>query len=67
MWHTHNILGLIVVLATIYTCMEVYSYVDWEQKLNAHSLLGLFALVLTLFVGITGAITSGMMRWYKGD
>lgn len=67
MWHTHNILGLFVVAATVYTSLEVYAYVDWKQSVNAHSLLGLFALILTLFVGITGALTSGMMRWYKGE
>ena len=67
MFHTHNILGFIVVAATVYTSLAAYAHVDWEQKLNAHSILGLFALILTLFVGITGALTSAMMQWYKGD
>ena len=34
---------------------------------NPHSILGLIALILTLFVGITGVITAGMMQFYKGD
>ena len=61
MHHAHNLLGFVVVSVTILTCMQVYAYVDWEQKMNAHSLLGLMALVLTIFVGISGAITAGMM------
>ena len=35
--------------------------------MNAHSLLGLGALVIMLFVGVTGLITSCMMQFYKGD
>ena len=67
MFHLHNVLGILVVGITFMTCMQVYAYVDWEQKANAHSVLGLIALLITLFVGGTGMVTSGMMMWYKGD
>ena len=35
--------------------------------MNAHSILGLIALIFTLFVGITGFITAAMMQWYDGE
>lgn len=35
--------------------------------LNAHSILGTIALALSLFVGVTGIATSGMMHFYNGD
>ena len=35
--------------------------------MNAHAILGLIALIFTLFVGITGFITAGMMQCYDGD
>ena len=34
---------------------------------NAHSILGLIALILTLFVGLSGMLTAFMMQFYKGD
>ena len=67
MHHLHSLIGAFIVCATLYTCLQVYAYVDWEQKINAHSLLGLMALLLTLFVGISGLITTAMMQWYNGD
>lgn len=63
----HNIIGFIVTMVTLGTCFQVYAYVDWKQKANPHSILGLIALLLTIFVGITGIITSSMMQWYNGD
>ena len=35
--------------------------------MNAHSLLGLICLILTLVVGGSGFATAGMMAWYDGD
>lgn len=67
MWHTHNLIGLFVTGITLMTCLQVYAHVNWTQGTGAHAILGLFALLLTLFVGITGMITSAMMQWYKGD
>ena len=67
MHHMHNIIGFIVTMVTLGTCFQVYAYVDWKQKANPHSILGLIALLLTIFVGITGIITSSMMQWYNGD
>ena len=67
MHHAHNVLGFVVVSATFATSMKAYAHVNWEQKLNAHSVLGLIALIIMLFVGVTGLITSCMMQFYKGD
>lgn len=67
MYRLHNILGFLVTAATFVTCMQVYAHVDWEQKANPHSVLGLIALIITLFVGITGMMTAGMMSYYNGD
>ena len=64
---THNTIGFIVTVLTFITCMQVYAHVDWEQKANAHSILGLIALILTIFVGVTGFITAAMMSCYNGD
>ena len=63
----HSLIGAFIVIVTLYSCLKVYAHVSWEQKINPHSLLGLLALVLTLFVGITGVITSAMMNFYNGD
>ena len=35
--------------------------------MNAHSILGLIAIILTLFVGVTGFVTAGMMQFYDGE
>ena len=67
MFHAHNLLGLVVTGLTLMSCLQVYAHVDWKQGTGVHSILGLFALLLTLFVGFTGMITSGMMNWYNGD
>ena len=67
MFHTHNLIGAAVVIATIATCMQVYAHVGWEQLVNFHSIAGLIALILTIFVGLTGLITACMMHFYKGD
>ena len=67
MHHSHNFIGFVVTAVTIGTCLQVYAHVDWEQKANAHSVLGLIALLLTIFAGVTGMITAGMMQWYNGD
>ncbi len=67
MHHLHNALGLFVTLVTLVTSLQAYAYVDWKQKANPHSVLGLIALILTIFVGVTGLVTSGMMHCYKGD
>lgn len=67
MHHCHNLLGLFVTGITLMSSLQVFAYVDWKLKLNPHSILGTIALLLTLFVGITGMITSGMMHFYTGD
>lgn len=67
MHHSHNVLGLIVTALTIGTCIQVYAYADWKQQFGPHGILGAIALLVTLFVGITGIITSAMMEWYTGD
>ena len=67
MHHLHNIFGLFVVAVTIWTCLEVYAYVGWEQMADPHSILGLLAFIITVFVGLTGLMTSCMMSFYDGD
>ena len=67
MHNIHNALGLLVTAATLYTCLEVYKHVDWLQQTSAHGILGLLALILAMFVGLTGLITASMMQWYTGD
>ena len=67
MHNFHNLIGLFVVVVTIWSSLEVYAYVDWRQMTNAHSILGLIAMILTLFVGITGLITACMMQFYDGE
>ena len=67
MHHSHNILGFLVTAATIYTCCQVYAYVNWKVTMGPHNILGLIALIVTIFVGFTGMITSAMMSCYNGD
>lgn len=67
MHHSHNIIGLLVVVATVVTSLQVYAFVEWEQMVNPHSILGLIALLLTLFVGVTGLVTSCMMQFYDRE
>ena len=56
MYQSHNLLGFIVTGVTIGTCLQVYAYVDWKQQHGPHAYLGLLALIVTLFVGVTGII-----------
>ena len=35
--------------------------------MSPHGILGLLALIISMFVGITGMITAGMMHFYKGN
>ena len=35
--------------------------------MSTHGILGLLALLLTLFVGVSGIIVASMMQWYNGD
>ena len=67
MFHMHNLIGFIVTAITLISCIQVYAHVNWKQGTGVHAILGLFALLVSLFVGITGIITSGMMKWYNGD
>ena len=67
MHHMHSFVGLLVVLATLWTCLGVYSHVGWELSVSTHAILGLIALVMTLFVGISGLITAFMMQCYDGE
>ena len=63
----HLIIGLAVTIVTVVTCFQVYSYANWSQTVNAHSILGLIAYVLSIFVSVTGIIAAAMQQWYKGD
>ena len=67
MHNLHNAIGVAVVVATLITCLQAYAHVGWKQATNAHSILGLIALIITLFVGVTGLVTALMMQFYKGD
>ena len=67
MFHLHNVLGLLVTVATFYTSFEMYGYREWSPSWSVHSILGLIALVLLLITFLTGVVTSGMMMWYNGD
>jgi len=62
MFHSHNLLGLFVTIVTIWSSLEMYAYTDWRQKANVHCVLGLIALLLSIFVGVTGVVTAGMMQ-----
>ena len=57
----HIMLGLFVTIVMVVTCFQVYSYAGWKQTANAHSILGLFAYILSIFVGVTGIISAAMM------
>ena len=63
----HNILGFAVTVITFATCIQVYAYVDWKQGGDAHSIIGLIALIITLFVAGTGFYTAALMQCYNGD
>ena len=67
MHNVHNLLGAAVVIATLVTCLQVYAHVDWKQMKNAHSVLGLISLIITLIVGGSGLLTAGMQAYYNGD
>ena len=56
----HVIIGLFVTIVMIYTCLEVYSYVDWKQGTGAHAILGIIAYISSIFVGVTGIIAAAM-------
>jgi len=67
MFHTHNLLGLFVLVVTVWSSLDMYAYHDWTQNTNAHSVLGLMLLMLSLFAGLSGIATSSMMQFYNGD
>ena len=67
MFHTHNLLGLFVLVVTVWSSLDMYAYHDWTQNTNPHSVLGLILLLLSLFAGLSGIATSSMMQFYNGD
>ena len=67
MFHLHNLLGLLVTILTVYTCMEMYAYGKWSPTMSVHSVLGLIALILVLLTGGSGIATSAMMMFYNSD
>lgn len=63
MFHVHNLLGLGVLVVTVWSSFEMYAYHNWKQNVNIHSILGLITLAGTAFVGGTGLVTAGMMQF----
>ena len=63
----HNLLGAFVVGITVMTSVQMYLYSERKFEANAHTIIGPIALIMTVFVGVTGLITAGMMQFYTGD
>ena len=64
----HILLGLFVTIVTFVSSLQAYSYAGWTKPgTGPHAILGLIALILSIFVGVSGIVSASMQQFYKGD
>jgi len=64
MHYLHAVLGLLVLVTTIFYILKIS---HWDPSENLHNALGTVTLFCVILVSITGSLTASIMRFYYGD
>ncbi len=63
----HALLGYFCLIVTIVWAVRILDYFNWTVNSNIHSIVGVFATLLSVIVALSGTFTAGLMQFYEND